>query len=50
MRSALPTVVWVCLVLSVAAYGAVVVRNITDMLVGITDHSRDVALVGRPNR
>jgi hypothetical protein len=30
--------VWVCLVLAVAAYGAVVVRNVTDALVGIATH------------
>jgi hypothetical protein len=50
VRQALPTLVWVCVVLAVAAYGAVVVRNVTDTLIGIVDHSRSVALVDRPNR
>ena len=40
--------VWVCLVLPVAAYGSVVVRNVTDMLVGMT-HQPDIVVVEQPN-
>ena len=50
VRQAVPSLVWVCLVLAIAAYGAVVVRNVTDTLIGIADHSRSVASVERPNR
>jgi hypothetical protein len=50
VRQALPRVVWVCLVLAIAAYGAVVVRNVTDTLIGIADHSRSMVLVERPTR
>jgi hypothetical protein len=49
-RQAVPTVVWVCVVLAIAAYGAVVVRNVTDTLIGIADHSRAMVLAERPNR
>jgi hypothetical protein len=41
---------WVGLVLAVAAYGAVVVRNVTEMLVGIATHQPPVVVVQRPNR
>lgn len=40
---------WASLVLAVAAYGAVVVRNVTDMLVGIT-HQPPMVVVERPSR
>jgi hypothetical protein len=50
VRQALPGVVWVCLVLAVAAYGAVVVRNVTEMLAGIAGHPHSVVLVERPTR
>jgi hypothetical protein len=42
-------VVWVFLVLAVAAYGSVVVRNVTDVLVGMT-HQPTMVVVERPNR
>ena len=35
--------VWVCLVLAVAAYGAAVVRNVTDALIAMS--SRQPAMV-----
>jgi hypothetical protein len=34
------SLVWACLILAVAAYGAVVVRSVTDALVGIATHQR----------
>lgn len=34
MTRLLPGVAWVCLVLAVATYGSVVVRNVTDVLMG----------------
>jgi len=42
--------VWACLLLAVAAYGAVVVRNVTEMLVGITSHQSSIILAQRPSR
>jgi hypothetical protein len=50
VRQALPGVVWVCLVLAVAAYGAVVVRNVTDMLGGIVHQAPEMVAVARPAR
>jgi hypothetical protein len=50
LRQALPRLVWICLVLAVAAYGGVVVRNITDMLVGMTSHQQTLVEVQRPSR
>jgi F0F1-type ATP synthase membrane subunit c/vacuolar-type H+-ATPase subunit K len=44
------TLSWAGLVLAVAAYGAVVVRNVTDMLVGMASHQPSVVVVERPNR
>ena len=41
---------WACLVLAVAAYGAVVVRNITDTLVAITYHEPTMVVARRPTR
>jgi hypothetical protein len=49
-RQALPGLAWVCLVLAVAAYGAVVVRNVTDMLAGIAGHPRSMVVVERASR
>ena len=49
-RQAVPTVVWVCVVLAIAAYGAVVVRNVTDVLAGIAGHPRSVVFMETPNR
>ena len=40
---------WIALVLAVAAYGSVVVRNVTDALVGITTKP-SVVVVQRPSR
>jgi len=36
--------VWACLILAVAAYGALVVRNVTDALVGIATHQPPVTI------
>ena len=41
---------WIGLVLAVAAYGAVVVRNVTEMLVGIATHQPPVGVVQPPTR
>jgi hypothetical protein len=41
---------WVALVLAVSAYGAAVVRNVTEMLVGITTHQPPIVVIQRPNR
>jgi hypothetical protein len=41
---------WACLVVAMAAYGAVVVRNVTDALVGIASHPASLVVVQRPNR
>jgi hypothetical protein len=37
--------VWVCLVLAIAGYGAVVVRNVTETLVGITTHQASAVTI-----
>jgi hypothetical protein len=50
LRQAVDGAVWICLVLAVAAYGAVVVRNVTEMLVGITQPARSVIAVEHPMR
>ena len=50
VRQALLGVAWICLVLAVAAYGAAIVRNMTDVLAGIAGHPRPVVLVERPYR
>jgi F0F1-type ATP synthase membrane subunit c/vacuolar-type H+-ATPase subunit K len=42
--------VWACLVVAVATYGAVVVRNVTDTLVGITSHQPSMVVAQRPSR
>ena len=42
--------VWACLVMAVAAYGAVVVRNVTDMLVAIACHQPSMIVAERPSR
>jgi F0F1-type ATP synthase membrane subunit c/vacuolar-type H+-ATPase subunit K len=41
---------WAGLVVAVAAYGSVIVRNVTEMLVGITSHQPSLIVVQRPNR
>ena len=41
---------WIGLVLAIAAYGAVVVRNVTEMLMGIATHQPPVGVIQRPNR
>ena len=42
--------VWAGLIVAVAAYGAVVVRNVTDMLMGITSGQPSMVMAERPNR
>ena len=49
-RELIQNLSWVGLVLAVAAYGAAVVRNVTEMLVGIATHQPPVVVVQRPNR
>ncbi len=50
LRQAAPGLVWVGLVLAVAAYGAVVVRNVTDTMAGIAHHDAAMVMAERPNR
>jgi hypothetical protein len=50
VRNALPSAAWICMILAVAAYGAVIVRNVTDVLEGVAGHPRSVVLVERPYR
>jgi hypothetical protein len=50
VRQALPGVAWICLVLAVAAYGAAIVRNVTDVLAAIAGHPRSVVVMATPNR
>jgi hypothetical protein len=50
VKTLLPGLVWVCLVLAVATYGSVVVRNVTDVLMGIADHQRSFVVVQQPTR
>jgi uncharacterized membrane protein YqhA len=50
VRQAAPGVVWIGLVLAVAAYGAVVVRNVTDTMAGIARHDAAMVMVEQPNR
>ena len=45
-----PTVVWIILILGVAAYGAAVVRNVTEMLTGIAVRSAAVDPIQPPSR
>lgn len=42
--------VWAGLVLAVAAYGSVVVRNVTDTLVGIATHQPSMVIAQQPYR
>ncbi|HEY0184709.1 MAG TPA: hypothetical protein VGC09_18060 [Rhodopila sp.] len=42
--------VWIGLVLAVAAYGSIVVRNVTAALVGIASHQSTVIVAETPSR
>jgi hypothetical protein len=50
LTTLLPRLAWICLVLAVATWGAVVVRNVTDALMGIAYHQPSYVVVERPNR
>lgn len=50
LRQVLPTVVWVCLVLAIAVYGSVVVRNVTDMLATIAHPGPAIVAIEQPRR
>ena len=50
LAGAVRNLVWACLVLAVAAYGAVVVRNVTDALVGIATHQPSMVVAQQPYR
>ncbi|MGD0104824.1 MAG: hypothetical protein ABSC06_12405 [Rhodopila sp.] len=50
MRRLALNLIWACAIVAVAAYGSVVVRNITETLVGITSHQSAMVVVQRPNR
>jgi hypothetical protein len=41
---------WISLVLAVAAYGSVVVRNVTETLVAITTHPPSTVAIQQPTR
>jgi hypothetical protein len=41
---------WACLVLAVAAYGSLVVRNVTEALMGIASQQTSMVVAERPNR
>lgn len=43
-------VVWVCLVLMAAGYGALIVRNVSQTLVGIVSHQPSIVVAQWPNR
>ncbi len=43
-------VVWIGLVVAIAAYGSAIVRNVTDTLVGMTAHPPSMVVVARPSR
>jgi hypothetical protein len=49
-REAAPGLVWVGLVLAVAAYGAFIVRNVTDTMAGIAHHDTTMVMVVQPKR
>jgi hypothetical protein len=50
LRQAAPGLVWIGLVLAIAAYGSVIVRNVTDTMAGIAHHNAAMAMVERPSR
>jgi hypothetical protein len=50
VRQAAPGVVWIGLVLAIAAYGSVIVRNVTDSMAGIAHHDDAMVMVERPSR
>lgn len=41
---------WVCMILAVAAYDAVIVQNVTETLMGITYQPASVEVIQRPGR
>jgi F0F1-type ATP synthase membrane subunit c/vacuolar-type H+-ATPase subunit K len=41
---------WAGMILAIAAFGAVVVRNVTDALVGIAYQQPSIVVVDRPSR
>jgi hypothetical protein len=41
---------WAAMVVAVAAYGAVVVRNVTEQLMVMTTHAPSQVVAQRPNR
>ncbi len=50
IREIVGGLVWICLILATAAYGAAIVRNITETLQGIAGQSRSTAALARPYR
>jgi uncharacterized membrane protein YqhA len=50
VRQAAPGVVWVGLVLAVAAYGAVIVHNVTETMAGIASQGSAMVMVEHPAR
>jgi hypothetical protein len=41
---------WACLIVAVAAYGAAIVRNVTDTLSGIASRQSAMIIAQRPSR
>ncbi|MDR3532398.1 MAG: hypothetical protein P4L90_17830 [Rhodopila sp.] len=46
----LTDLLWACLIVAVAAYGAVVVRNVTDTLMAIAYHQPSIVVADKPSR
>jgi hypothetical protein len=49
-EAALRRTVWIALVLAVAAFGAVVVRNVTDAMTGMVYQRAELADASQPGR
>jgi len=41
---------WVCAIVAVAGYGALIVQNVTEALKGIAHHSASAPIIERPTR
>jgi hypothetical protein len=44
------SLLWACLIVAVAGFGAVIVRNVTDVLQGIVQQPASVVIVEQPSR
>ena len=50
IRELLLDLLWVVAILTIAAFGAVLVRNVTDMLMAMAYHPPSATVVQRPAR